>query len=78
MAKLYRCNSDIIWNIINFLNVSILRQYAPTSSKFWNTFFYSKNTFCMTSEAQIVKELETTPGWMQTIKKYIDDNTVTF
>ena len=32
----------------------------------------------MTSEAQIVKELETTPGWMQTIKKYIDDNTATF
>ena len=48
---------------------------APSSG---TLFFYSKNTFCKTSEAQIVKELKTTPGWMQTIKKYIDDNMATF
>ena len=37
--------------------------------------FFSKNTFCKNSEAQIVKKLRTI---QEQSKKYIDDNMTTF
>ena len=39
------------------------------------TLFFSKNTFCKNSEAQIVKKLRTI---QEQSKKYLDDNMTTF